>query len=54
VHFTAPLDGLAEICVAYSPCRRVDVIILPGAMLVADDAASILVQTGPLVYRQSV
>jgi len=50
-HFTAPLDGSAEIHVACSHRCPVDVIVMPGTMLVADDAMSVLVRTGPLVYR---
>ena len=50
--FTAPLDGSVRIHVA---CRRtVDIIIVLGPMLVANDAPSVLVWTGPLVYRRSV
>ena len=41
--FTAPLDGSAEIRVACPHHRPVDVIIMPGLMPVADDAASVLV-----------
>jgi len=42
-HFTAPLDGSAKIHVACSHRRPVDVIVMPGTMLVADDAMSVLV-----------
>ena len=45
--FTAPLDGSARICVACSPRRPVDVIIMPGLMPIANDATSVLVRTGP-------
>ena len=41
--FTAPLDGLARICVACSYRRLADVIILPDLMSIADDATGILV-----------
>ena len=47
--FTAPLDGSAGIHVA-GRCT-VDIIIVSGPMLVADDATSVLVWIGPLVYR---
>ena len=47
--FTAPLDGLARICV--SCCCSVEITIVPGPMPVADDAASVLVRIGMLVYR---
>ena len=52
--FTAPLDGSTRIRVACSHRRTVDIIIMPGLMLVADDVASVLVRTGPFAYRQSV
>ena len=52
--FTAPFDGSAGTCVACPHRRPVDVIIMPGLMPVADDAASVLVQTGSFVYRRSV
>jgi len=48
VCFTAPLDGSARIRVACSRRRPVDVIIVPGPMPVADDAASVLVWTRPI------
>ena len=41
--FTAPLDGSAGIRVACSHRHPMDVIIMPGPMLVANDAASVLV-----------
>ena len=52
--FTAPLGGSARARVACPYYRSVDVIIMLGAMPVADNAASVLVWTGPLVYRWSV
>ena len=52
--FTAPLDGLARTRISYPHHCPVDVIIMSGLMLVADDATSILVWTGPFVYRRSV
>ena len=52
--FTAPLDGSAGICVACSYRRAVDVIIVLDLMPVADDAASIPVQSGSFVYQRSV
>ena len=52
--FTAPLDGLAKIRVACPHRRSVDVIIVTGLMLIADDAAGILVRTEPFAYRWSV
>ena len=52
--FTAPVDGLARAHVACPHRRPMDVIIMLGLMPVADDVASVLVQTGPLVYRWSV
>ena len=52
--FTAPLDGPARAHVAYPHRRQMDIIIMLGLMLVADDATSILVWTKPFVYRWSV
>ena len=52
--FTAPLDGLARAHVACPHRRPMDIIIIPGLMPVADDAASVLVRTEPFVYRRSV
>ena len=52
--FTAPLDGSAEAHVACPHRRPVDVIIMPSLMSVADDAARVLVRTGPFAYLQSV
>ena len=52
--FTAPLDGPAKTHVAFFHRRPVDVIIMPGLMPVADDAASALVWTGPFTYQRSV
>ena len=49
VRFTAPLDGLAGSHVACPHRRPVDVIIMLGLIPVADDAASVLVRTGPFV-----
>ena len=49
-HFTAPLDGPSRAYVACPRCRPKDVIIIPGLMPVADDAASILVWTRLFVY----
>ena len=43
VRFTTLRDGPAEVCVACPHYRSMDVIIMPGPTLVADDAASILV-----------
>ena len=51
---TTPLNGSAETRVACSHYRPVDVIIMPGMMSIADDAASILVWTEPLMYRWSM
>ena len=53
-HFNAPLEGSARNCVACSCHRPVDIIIVLGPMPVVDDATSILVWTGPLVYRWSM
>ena len=52
--FTAPLDGSTGIYVACSHRRPVDVIIMLGAMPIADDATSVIVWTGPLGYWQSM
>ena len=52
--FTAPLDSSAKTRVACPHRRPVGVIIMPGLMLVADDAASVLVQTEPFAYRRWV
>ena len=49
-HFTAPLDGPSRARVACPRCRPKDVIIIPGLMPVADDAASIFVRTEPFAY----
>ena len=49
--FTAPLDGSARICVACSSCRLAGIIIVLDLMPVVDDAASILVRTGPFVHQ---
>ena len=54
VRFTAPLDGLARTRVACPHRCPVDIIIMAGLMLVANDAASVLVRTKPFVYRRSV
>ena len=47
--FTAPLDGSARTCVACHHRCPADVIIVSGVMSVADDAASVLVRTRPLM-----
>ena len=52
--FTAPLDGLARAHVTCPHHRPMDVIIMLGLMPVADDAASVLVQTKPFMYQWSV
>ena len=52
--FTAPLDGSVETRVAYPHRRPVDIIIMLGLMPVANDATSILVWTGPFMYRRLV
>ena len=54
VRFTAPLDGSAGFHVACSHHRPVDVILMLRLMPVANDAASVLVRTGPFMYRRSV
>ena len=53
-HFTFPLDGLARAHVAYPHHHSMDVIIMPGLMLVADDTMSVLVRTKPFAYLWSV
>ena len=52
--FTGPLDGPTRARVACPHRRSMDVIIIPGLMLVADDAASILVRPEPLAHRRPV
>ena len=52
--FTAPLDGPTGARVTCPRRRLKDIIIVSGLMPVADDATSILVRTGPFVYRRSV
>ena len=52
--FTAPLDGLVRAHVACPYCRPKDIIIIPGLMPVADDAASVLVWTEPFAHQWSV
>ena len=51
-HFTSSLDGLAGVHVAC--CHTVDIVIVLSPMLVVDDAASVLVRIGPLVYWRLV
>ena len=51
---TTPLNGSAETRVACPHCRPMDVIIMPGLVPVADDAASVLVRTEPFAYQQLV
>ena len=50
--FTTSLEGLARIRVAC--CHTVDIVIVSGLMPVVDDATSVLVWIGLLVYRRSV
>ena len=50
--FTASLYGSARIHVVC--CRTADVVFVSGLMPVADDATSILVRIGSLVYQRSV
>ena len=54
VRFTTPRDGPVEVCVTCPHCHSMDVIIMPGPTPVADDAASILVQTEPFTYQRLV
>ena len=51
-HFTASLDGLVGIRVAC--CHTANIVVVSGPMPVADDAMSVLVRIGPLVYRRSM
>ena len=54
VCFTAPLDGLARVCLTRPYYCPMDVIILSGLMPVADDAASILVWSESFAHRGAV
>ena len=49
--FIAPLDALARVCVACPYCRPIDVIIMLGPTLVADDASSVSVCPKAFTHR---
>ena len=51
VRFTAPLDGPVGARVTYPHRHLMDIIIMSGAIPVADDATSVLVRTEPFTYR---
>ena len=52
--FTSPLDGPVGARVTCPHRHPMDIIIMSGAIPVADDATSVLVRTEPFTYRWSM